>query len=231
MNTPIKIGIGAFALLGIGTPVGVHSYLENKEKEAEEKAAQVRIYDWQRYFSEVCRPGDSIFFTDKVVDFCSDTGSEKEERDRILEIRKGDGSYINDGGASRPRRQYYNMAASGVPKGFGGNFIGVYTAIPNHDKPLSVNVIPKDSYRHVCYVQTFDTLTIHGRKYNTVNLEGQLHYCLEESWRTEYCDTRYGSVVFVQKPDFCEDMGNFQRHIETTSDERSLDTWKKNESW
>ncbi|MSR86268.1 hypothetical protein EXS74_02640 [Candidatus Woesearchaeota archaeon] len=231
MSLITKIGIGAFAVLGVGIPIGVHSYLEKKEKEAQEEAARTLSYDWQRYFRDVCEPGASVSFTDETVDFCSDTGSEKTERERILEIAKGDGSYTNDAGTPRPRRQYYKRGASGVPRGFGGDFIGVYTAIPNHETPRSVEVIPKDSLRDVCYVRNSGTLIIGGRKYNTVNLEGQLRYCLDQSWRTEECDVRYGAVVFVQKPDFCEDLSTFQQHISTTEGEVSLEKWKQSRTW
>src|SRR3989338_1529613 len=226
----IKTHIG-FGILGsiLGSALAVHTYQEKKEEETREEEAQTRHINWQNYFSEVCQLRSSyVSDTDKVIDFC-DEDDEKKERDRILEISKGDGSYMNDAGSQRPKREYYKSTIREVPQGFGGDFIGAYAGIPTCQWPLMVKVI--NSYnKDVCYVKKFGNITVKGRKYNTINLEGQLYYCLREEWRTEHCDTRYGSVVFVQKPDYCKDLHTFQEHIQSTPDEVSLEDWKKNKS-
>ncbi|MDP3728461.1 MAG: hypothetical protein Q8R18_03315, partial [bacterium] len=117
-STIFGIGIIVGALGAI--PYAVHKFQEKIEEETREEEARTRHIDWQNYFVEVCQlRGGYASVTDKVVDFC-DEDDEEKERDRILEISKGDGSYMNDVGTVRKKRQYYTSHVREVPQGFGG---------------------------------------------------------------------------------------------------------------
>ena len=228
MNTSIKCGIGSVAVLALGA-LGIHHHLEKKKEEARVEAARQEAYDWESYFRKVCSPGLTPQSSDTSVSYCP----EGKEREKILEISKGDGSYDNDAGTHRPRRHLFNptIGIINVPKWVGGDAIGMYAALPTKRTPWLVKIIPTEDYRDVCYVVTHDSIDINGRSYETINLEGQLKYCLREEWRSEDCDVRYGAIVFVQKPEYCEYPSTFKEHIRNTPQEVSLVDWKKQNPW
>lgn len=232
---------GASLVAILGATEYVHNKIEEKRKEEERALA----HDWEEYYKASCIGRTSyVSFTEEPLRFCTGEKGDQIEEEIILQIAKGDGSYYNDAGSPRPARQYGSASISNVPKYLAEDSIAIYAGIPTNRNVVSVRPFTLEEgkmYKELryerklgyieiepCYVTRNGSFRIGKRTLPAVFLEGQMRYCVSD----DNCDIRYGAIVFVQKTDdFCKNMSTFQEHILNSSDELSLEDWKKNNPW
>lgn len=186
-----------------------------RQKSVEEKAREIIELevkkDWENYFNFVCNIGvyDDLWPQGYGnVNICS----EGNEKDKILKIIGSEGSVVID----------RNVRMLNLPSHLGGDFMAVYAAIPTNGNIKVVQFTEED-----CYVIRSDSININERDYETINLEGKLNCCVSEDEKNNLCEKLYGTVIFVQKPEYCDNVGSFQWYIENASDELGLSEWRK----